>query len=69
MRENLKNARRTAKLTQEAVAEHLHISVRMYKFIESGDRVGSIELWDRLEDLFSVHQRILRQNFDPKDNQ
>lgn len=68
MRKNLKEARKKHELSQHAVAAHLQISERMYKFIESGDRMGSIEVWDKLEDLFKIHQRILRQNYDPKDN-
>lgn len=62
MRENLKNARKAVGLTQRQVAEYLHISERHYKFMESGHTTGNVELWDRLEDLFSVHQRILREN-------
>ena len=66
---NLKSAREKANMTQNQVAQHLQISVRMYKFIESGDRIGSIELWDKLEDIFNIHQRILRENTALKDNQ
>ncbi len=69
MRKNLKDARIKKGLTQQALAVHLNISERMYKFIESGDRTGSIEIWDKLEDLFNVHQRILRENFDQANNQ
>lgn len=62
MRENLKAARKAAGMTQRQVAEYLHISERHYKFMESGETVGNVELWDKLEDLFSVHQRVLREN-------
>ena len=68
MRDNLKKARQNHGLTQRATAEILHISERMYKFIESGERIGSIELWDALEDLFGIHQRILRQNISEEDS-
>ena len=54
MRENLKNARKAAGLTQQQVAEYLHISGRHYKFMESGHTTGNVELWDMLEDLFKV---------------
>lgn len=60
MRKNLKEARRRAGLTQRQVAEHLGISERYYRFIESGDRNGDFELWDMLEELFEVNQRLLR---------
>ncbi len=70
MRENLKEARRQAGMTQKQVAEYLHISERHYKFMESGQTTGNVELWDRLEDLFNIHQRVLRENHpDKADNQ
>ncbi|MGN0133423.1 MAG: helix-turn-helix transcriptional regulator [Anaerotignum sp.] len=61
MRENLKKARKKAGMTQQQVADKLDIGLRYYKSIESGERLGGIELWDALEDLFSVHQRKLRE--------
>lgn len=60
-RENLKKARREAGLTQQQVADKLEISLRYYRFIESGERNGDFELWDTLEDLFGIHQRLLRE--------
>lgn len=70
MRKNLKEARQKAGLTQKQVADKLHISERHYKFIESGHTIGNVELWDMLEDLFNVHQRVLRENHpDIKDSQ
>lgn len=62
MRENLQAARKDAGLTQEQLAERLYIDLRYYKSIESGDRLGSIQIWDSLEDILSVHQRVLREN-------
>lgn len=60
VRYNLKKARQEAGMTQKQVAEYLGISERYYRFIESGDRGGDFEMWDALEDLFNIHQRILR---------
>ena len=60
MRETLKKARREAGLTQQAMADKLGINLRYYKAIESGERLGSIQIWDGLEDLLKVNQRILR---------
>lgn len=60
MRNKLKEARQKAGLTQQQVADYLHTSVRYYKQIENGDRLGSMQMWDALEDLFSIHQRKLR---------
>ncbi len=59
-RNNLKEARQKAGMTQKQVAEYLGITIRSYQRIEKGDFIGSIKNWDALEDLFGVHQRILR---------
>lgn len=48
-------------MTQQQVADRLGITLRHYKKIEYGDSVGSIEVWDKLEDLFQLHQRVLRE--------
>lgn len=61
MRPNLKQARLDKGMTQQQVADHLGISLRHYQRMESGEIIGFVELWDDLEDLFSIHQRILRQ--------
>lgn len=67
MRQMLKNARRAAGLTQQQVADRLGITLRYYKDIESGVKLGAIDLWDMLEYLFGIHQRELRR--DTKDSQ
>ncbi len=59
-RENLKKARQEAGMTQKDVAEYLGISERQYQRIEKGERAGNFEVWDKLEDLFKIHQRYLR---------
>ncbi len=48
-------------MTQKQVAEYIHTAERYYKQIEYGERLGSIAIWDMLEDLFSIHQRKLRE--------
>ena len=60
-RENLKEARQKAGMTQKQVAEYLKVSERHYKYIEAGKVTGNVELWDKLEDLFKIHQRKLRE--------
>ena len=60
-RENLKKARRDAGMTQQQVAEYLGITEQHYQRIEYGTTIGKITLWDKLEDLFNVHQRKLRE--------
>ena len=60
-RENLKRARNDAGMTQQAVADKLGISLRYYCHIEAGTRTGDFEIWDQLEDMFGVHQRMLRE--------
>ncbi len=62
MRKNLKEARQKAGMTQKEVAEKLEISERYYRFIEAGARGGDFEIWDALEELFKIHQRLLREN-------
>ena len=62
MRTNLKKARKDAGLTQEQMAKRLNTCLRNYKYIESGKVMGSISMWDTMEDLFGIHQRILREN-------
>lgn len=61
MRENLKNARKKAGMTQQEVADVLGISLRYYQNIEAGDRTGDFEIWDKLEELFNIHQKKLRE--------
>ena len=61
MRENLRQARKAKGITQKQVAEYLGIGERYYRFIEAGSRNGDFEIWDALEDLFGIHQRILRE--------
>lgn len=67
MRENLKAARKAKGMTQQQVADRLGITVLAYKRIEYGQRIGRIETWDKLEDLFGIHQRKLRENFNEPD--
>ena len=62
MRENLKRARKEKGLTQQQVADQLEIGLRHYQKIEYAELNGSFEVWDALEDLLGVHQRILREN-------
>ncbi len=61
MRKNLKEARQKAGMTQKHIAEYLGMTERAYQRIENGERLGTIETWDLLEDLFNIHQRKLRQ--------
>ena len=59
-RSNLKKERIKNKLTQQELSDRLHISLRYYQQLESGERTGTFEIWDMLEDITGVHQRILR---------
>lgn len=62
MREKLKAVRRAAGMTQQDMADRLGINLRYYKAIESGERLGSIDLWDAMENITGIHQRVLREN-------
>lgn len=61
MRKNLKEARRKAGMTQQQMADRLEISLRYYQNIETGDRIGDFIIWDTLEDITGIHQRVLRE--------
>ena len=61
MRQRLKEARRAAGMTQQQMSDKLNIGLRQYQRIEKGEAIGTIELWDQLEDLFNIHQRVLRE--------
>lgn len=69
MRENLREARKAAGLTQQAIADKLGLTLRHYQKIEYEEISGSFEVWDALEDLLGVHQRILRVNADTRPDQ
>ncbi len=64
MRENLRQARKSTGskgMTQQEMADKLGISLRYYQQIEAGDRTGDFTIWDTLEDITGIHQRILRE--------
>lgn len=60
-REALRAARLKAGMTQRQVADALGVSLRHYCKVEAGDVLGSIAVWDALEDLFATPQRELRR--------
>lgn len=64
MRKNLKEARQKAGMTQQQMADRLNIGLRYYQHLEAGDRTGSFDIWDVLEDITGVHQRKLREIVD-----
>lgn len=61
MRQNLKEARQKAGMTQQQMADKLEISLRYYQNIEAGSRTGDFGIWDVLEDITGIHQRTLRE--------
>lgn len=61
MRQNLKQARKAAGLTQQQMADRLGVGLRHYQKIEAGETNGSFEVWDALEDFLEIHQRKLRE--------
>ena len=62
MRTNLQAARKKLGLSQDQMADKIPIHPRYYKSLESGERLGSIWIWDKLERLTGVHQMLLREN-------
>jgi len=65
MRENLKKARSDKGVTQQAMADALGITLRYYKALESGERLGGIEHWDKLEDLLTSIRQRQRRSISP----
>ena len=63
-RANLKEARMGRKMTQQAMADYLSITLRHYQNLEDGSSIGSVSVWDALEDFFEIHQRKLREMSD-----
>jgi transcriptional regulator with XRE-family HTH domain len=61
MRQRLRTVRNNMGMSQQAMADMLGISLRYYQRIEAGGCVGSFEIWDALEDITGIHQRILRE--------
>ena len=61
MRKNLKEARAAAGLTQQQMADKLGLTLGHYQKIEYNKLNGSFEVWDALEDILGIHQRILRE--------
>lgn len=61
MRNNLKKARNAAGLTQQQIADKVGISLVYYQKIEAGSRTGDFYIWDTLENITGIHQRILRE--------
>ena len=61
MRALLKNQRLKKQLTQKELARQLNISTNHYQAIELGKQQGSIAVWDKLEDIFNIPQRQLRE--------
>lgn len=68
-RELLKATRKGLGLTQQQMADKLGITLRHYQKVEYGEINGSFELWDALEALLGVHQRLLRATQDKSHGQ
>ena len=49
------------KLADMLQMEGLDLDKNAIQKIESGDRTGDFSIWDRLEDITGIHQRILRE--------
>lgn len=55
--------------TLEFVAKHAGITKSAYCHIELGHRGASTEIWDALEDMFGIDQRVLRAVTEEKDEE
>ena len=61
MRKELKAARKRLGYTQQQMADKLNITLVYYQKIETGERTGDYLIWNQLEDITGIHQRILRE--------
>jgi len=66
MQNRVRELRTAAGLTQQALADRLGIHGRYYKAIESGEKLGAIWVWDKLEDVLGINQRVLRESHPDK---
>ena len=68
----MKEARQRAGMTQQQMADKLGLTLGHYQKIEYNKLNGSFEVWDALEDILGIHQRILRESSSkhlaPKEN-
>ena len=55
MRQNLKEARQKAGMTQQQMADKLEISLRYYQNIEAGSRTGDFGISDALEPITGIY--------------
>ena len=55
--EKMKILRINHHMTQSDVAEKIGVSLSLYNLIESGNRVGSIETWAKIQKLFSLSDK------------
>ena len=60
-RHNLKSARKEKGMTLQEMADLLNITLRHYQNLESGSSIGSVGVWDSLEDFLGINQRKLRE--------
>lgn len=69
MRDNLKKARKEAGLTQQEMADKLGVTLGYYQKVEYEKLKGAFEVWDALEDILGIHQRILRGSSNTRHDQ
>lgn len=58
---NLKKIRIEHNLTQRQLADKVGLEQSQISNLETGRRLGSVTIWDRLEKVLNVDQRTLRQ--------
>jgi DNA-binding XRE family transcriptional regulator len=58
---NLINARHKAELTQTELGELVGTTKKRISAIETATCGTRDELWDKLEDVLGIHQRVLRE--------
>ncbi len=46
-------------LRQEEIAEKIGVTRQIYGYVEQGKRMGTVEFWQRLQEVFSVPPNLL----------
>lgn len=59
---NLEIARKTRQLSQKQLAEQAGISDRMYRYIERGEKYGSMQVWVKLSEILGKPIEFLIEN-------
>jgi transcriptional regulator with XRE-family HTH domain len=61
MKLNLASIRKKHHMTQEQLGQLVGLRASSISMLESGQNLGKLSTWDKLEEVLGVDQKILRQ--------